>query len=170
MKQELTQSELNERIAIVRRFKSLLEAQRNKFREYLTVLEKQQCTIEAEDGDALAAHTELSSQIVANITNLQKVIVPMQALYESGATPPAQGSDGSADSADQSGVTQIQTELADLQRRVLLQNEHNQMLLQAHLRQLRTQIAVFDLKNPYRGKRSVYAEKTSAGSMFAVEA
>ena len=168
MAQELTQTELDERVAILRRFKSLLEAQRNKFREYLTVLEKQQEKIEADDGNALASHAELETQIVATIANLQKVIVPMQALYE-GSQPAASGSRAGVP-CDEGGVMQIQAELAALQRRVLMQNERNQSLLKAHMSRIRTQIADFGLKNPYRGRRSVYAEKPSAGAMLAVEA
>ena len=48
-KKELSAKELEERIAILRRFKSLLEQQRNKFQEYLTVLENQQNKIEKDD-------------------------------------------------------------------------------------------------------------------------
>ena len=33
--EELTQQELDERVALLRKFRSLLEQQRNKFREYL---------------------------------------------------------------------------------------------------------------------------------------
>ena len=82
MTKELSQEELDERVAILRRFRSLLEQQRNKFREYLLVLEKQEGTIEAEDPDAIIAHSELEEQIVRNIGSLQKVIAPMQQLYQ----------------------------------------------------------------------------------------
>ena len=34
---EISQEELNERVAILRKFRSLLEQQREKFREYLKV-------------------------------------------------------------------------------------------------------------------------------------
>ena len=66
----LTQEEIDERIAILKRFRKLLEEQRNKFREYLDVLEKQQSAIENGDTDAMLAHTELEQQIVANIGSL----------------------------------------------------------------------------------------------------
>ena len=35
---ELTQAQIDERIAVLKRFRTLLEQQRNKFREYLHVL------------------------------------------------------------------------------------------------------------------------------------
>ena len=64
----LTQEEIDERIAILKRFRKLLEEQRNKFREYLDVLEKQQSAIENGDTDAMLAHTELEQQIVSAST------------------------------------------------------------------------------------------------------
>ena len=154
---ELTQAEINERIAILKRFRSLLEQQRNKFREYLKVLESQQGKIELDDGDALMAHAELEQQIVANIMNLQKVIVPMSELYkERGAH------------LEEESVTSIQKELDKLQKQVLVQNERNRELLKNHIVQIRTQIA--SLKNPYKNNRSVYAKKETVGKLVAVEA
>ena len=38
---KLNDSEIAERVAVLKRFRSLLEQQRLKYREYLTVLEKQ---------------------------------------------------------------------------------------------------------------------------------
>ena len=79
---ELTQEELDERVALLRKFRSVLEQQRNKFQEYLTVLEKQQDSITKENPESLIAHTELEQQVVKNIANLQKVIVPMSKMYK----------------------------------------------------------------------------------------
>ena len=81
--QKLSQNEINERVAVLKRFKTLLERQRDKFREYLSVLEKQQTSITEENTDALIAHTELEQQVVSNIAGLQKVIVPMAEMYSS---------------------------------------------------------------------------------------
>ena len=81
--EQITQEELNERIALLKKFRLLLEKQREKFREYLTVLEKQENSIEDENAEKLLAHTELEQQVVANIMNLQKVIVPMSELNKS---------------------------------------------------------------------------------------
>ena len=110
MEKELTQEELNERIAVLRRYRTLLEAQREKFREYLLVLEKQEIKIAEDDGEALAMHAQLESQIVANIAGLQKVILPIQGMYEK---------------AGIAGAEAMQAELKDLQQRVLAHNERN---------------------------------------------
>lgn len=153
---EITQEELNERVAILRRLKSLLEEQRGKFREYLTVLEKQQDSITSENPESLLAHTELEQQVVKNIASLQKVIVPMSKMYKANA-----GNDAS--------IQKIQNELSDLQDKVLKQNAINRDLLKVHIEQLRAQIAGF--KNPYKANRSVYAnvQTQNVATMVHVE-
>lgn len=154
---EISQEELNERVALLKKFRSLLIQQRAKFQEYLTVLEKQENSIETENSENLLAHTELEQQIVANIMNLQKVIVPMSELYkERGAH------------LEEESVTSIQKELDNLQKQVLVQNERNRELLKNHIVQIRTQIA--SLKNPYKNNRSVYVKKETVGKLVAVEA
>ena len=152
----ITQEELDERVALLRRFKSLLEEQRGKFREYLTVLEKQQDSITDENPENLLAHTELEQQVVKNIANLQKVIVPMSKMYK-------------AKAGDDASIQKIQNDLSDLQDKVLKQNAINRDLLKVHIEQLRAQIAGF--KNPYKANRSVYAnvQAQSVATMVHVE-
>lgn len=154
---EISQEELNERIALLKKFRSLLLQQREKFQEYLTVLEKQETSIESENSEKLLAHTELEQQVVSNIMNLQKVIVPMSELYkERGAH------------LEEESVVAIQKDLNDLQQKVLEQNAKNRELLKAHIVQIRSQIS--SLKNPYKNNRSIYAEKATVGNLVAVEA
>ena len=49
----LNDSEIAERVAVLKRFRSLLEQQRLKFREYLKVLEQQEKSISDENTDAV---------------------------------------------------------------------------------------------------------------------
>ena len=157
---EITQEELNERVAILRRFRSLLEEQRGKFREYLNVLEKQQDSITSENPESLLAHTELEQQVVKNIANLQKVIVPMAKMYKAngGNTSPV---------AEDAEIAKIQNELSDLQDKVLKQNAINRDLLKLHIEQLKSQINNF--KNPYKTNRSVYTTVQPVAQMIRVE-
>ena len=162
---EITQEELNERVAILRRFRSLLEEQRGKFREYLTVLEKQQDSITSENPENLLAHTELEQQVVKNIASLQKVIVPMAKMYHAGnnsASPVTSA-------AEDAEIAKLQNDLSDLQDRVLKQNAINRDLLRVHIEQLKSQIAGF--KNPYKANRSVYAnvQAQAVATMVHVE-
>ena len=157
---EITQQELDERVALLRKFRSLLEQQRNKFQEYLNVLEKQQDSIASENTESLIAHTELEQQVVKNIANLQKVIVPMQKMYKA-AVPMAH-------TAEDNSITQIQNELNTLQEKVLKQNQINRDLLRNHIETIRNQIQNF--KNPYKNVRSVYAQPQNIASFVEVEA
>ncbi len=157
---EITNEELNERVALLRRFRTLLEQQRNKFQEYLDVLEKQQDSITSENPEKLIAHTELEQQVVKNIANLQKVIVPMSKMYKDAGIP--------LNSVENKSIEHIQDELSDLQDKVLKQNQINRDLLRIHIEQIRTQIQNF--KNPYKNTRSVYAQKQPVATMVHVEA
>lgn len=156
--ENITQEELNERVAVLRRFRTLLEQQRNKFQEYLTVLEKQQDSISSENTTALLAHTELEQQVVKNIENLQKVIVPMGKMYKS-VTKSA---------SEDASIQNIQSELSELQNKVLVQNQKNRDLLRVHIARLKTQIDGF--QNPYKNVRNVYGQNVNVGTMVEIQA
>lgn len=158
--EEITQEELNERVEILKKLRALLEMQRNKFREYLKVLEQQEHSIETENSEALIMHTELEQEVVKGIANLQKVIIPMSELYKS--------SSSSDENISDSAVNELQEDLSTLQNKVLAQNEKNRELLRTHMTQIKTQIEQF--KNPYRNVKSVYAQKVTAGNFVEVEA
>ena len=101
--------------------------------------------------EKLLAHTEIEQQVVQNLSNLQKVIVPMTKMYNS--------INGKTGAQEDQEISRIQNELSDLQEKVLKQNEINRELLRAHVDVLRKQITNF--KNPYRNNRSVYANAQS---------
>ena len=157
--EELSNQELEERVAILKRLRFLLEQQRNKFKEYLTVLEKQQNSIDKEDSEALIKHSELEQQIVKNISNLQKVIIPMNKMYST-----INGS--SAKTQNDSEIEKIQNELSDLQSKVLRQNEINRDLLRVHVENIKRQINNF--KNPYKNNRSVYAQSQKVAQLVEI--
>ena len=131
---KLNDSEIAERVAVLKRFRSLLEQQRLKFREYLTVLEKQEKSISDENTDAVLQHTELEESIIAEIFTIQKVIDPLEYMYTNICKN------------EHSDIPHLKTDLDDLQKRVLAQNKRNRELLQTHITGLRQQIA--SLKRP----------------------
>lgn len=157
----ISQSELDERVAILRRFRSLLEQQREKFREYLHVLELQESDVLSDKADAVVAHAELSGHIVKGISSLQKIIVPMQKLYEKSGAP-------LGNTEDDASVLKLQTDLNDLRERVLAQNEKNKVLVKNYMLTIRTEIE--SLKNPYRTSKSIYAGQESDGNLVHIEA
>ena len=134
----LNDSEIAERVAVLKRFRSLLEQQRLKFREYLKVLEQQEKSISDENTDAVLQHTELEESIIAEI------IDPLEYMYTN-----------ICKNTDHSDIPHLKTDLDDLQKRVLAQNKKNRELLETHITGLRQQIA--SLKRPYAHKESIYA-------------
>ena len=157
---EITNEEVEERIAVLKRLRFLLEEQRNKFKEYLTVLEKQQTSIDTEDSEALIKHSELEQQIVKNISNLQKVIVPMNKMYKTIAKTSNNLENPDAE------ISKIQNELADLQQKVLAQNKINRDLLRVHLENIKRQIANFN--NPYKNSKSVYTKTENVAKFVEI--
>lgn len=152
---DISQEELEERVRLLHRFKDLLQQQRAKFQEYLNVLEKQQDSITEENADNLMVHTELGKQVVQNLVNLQKVIIPMKKMC------PVQNDED---------IQNLQEELVDLQEKVSKQNEINRDLIRVHMESLISRINNF--KNPYKNNRSVYASSQSnkVASLISVEA
>ncbi len=144
--QELTNLELAERVAVLKRFRSLLKQQRSQFREYLQVLERQEKSITEENADAIVRHTELEESILSNIFTMQKVIDPLETLYNS----VCDGSTGT-------DVPKLKAELEHLQAEVLDKNKKNRELLQTHLAGLRKKLA--GLKRPYAHNESIYAQE-----------
>lgn len=162
MAEEISQKEFDTRVAVLRRFRSLLEQQRAKFQEYLLVLEKQQEGIENENTEAIARHTELEQQIVSNITTLQRVIKPMEALYVSHGAFLTDGLE------DEQEIPKLKTDLDKLQKQVLAMNEKNRILLSARMSQVRTRMENF--RNPYRTNRSIYANDSQTASIIQIQA
>ena len=156
---EISKTELDERVAILRRFRTLLEQQKSKFQEYLKVLECQETSINSENADAIIAHSELETQIMAGIGNLQKVIEPMQKLYQS--TEAAKYSP-----QDAVPISKVQDDLAKLQAQVLEQNQKNRDLLKNHMAQLKQQINNF--QNPYKYRKSAYVAQENMGNRIQI--
>lgn len=161
MQEALSQKELDERIAILRRFRTLLEQQRDKFKAYLRVLELQEPLISGDGGILPDGHSELGSLLVHDIGELQKAIVPMQLLYR--RTHAA-----TSNPAEAVPVERLQEELGKLQEQALAQNKRNQQLLRTRLPEVRRELA--QLKNPYRSHQSVYAEKENMGAFVHIDA
>ena len=159
---EFSQKEIDERVAVLKRFKILLETQRNKFQEYLNVLEKQASSIETEDAESLKIHTEIENEVVNNIKNLQKVIVPMSELYNSSSR------EFFSSQSEEKSLDDLQKELSVLKEKVQNQNEKNRALLKVKMTKIKTQIDSF--KNPYRNAKSVYTKQTASPSLVEINA
>jgi FlgN protein. len=135
-RKEISDTELQMRVCVLKRFKSLLQEQRDKFSEYLYVLEKQELSIVQNNIEAVMQHTELENNIIQNILNIQKVIEPIEKIYY-------------LSNPEDKGVLQLKNELVRLQESVQKQNEKNRLILDEKMVTVRNEISNFPLRNKY---------------------
>jgi DNA repair exonuclease SbcCD ATPase subunit len=155
MAQIVGSEELSQRIAALKRFREMLQAQRDRFREYLAVLDKEQDVIARGDTEALLSYVELEEHIVKDIFNIQKVIDPLERLCRDLAAPGggakgAQAEEGTELGGLKAAVEQLKDEAAANAAR-------NRELLSRRMAEIRAEIK--DLRgNPYAARQSVYAD------------
>jgi hypothetical protein len=146
----IDEKELAQRVAILKRFRELLIRQRDRFRNYLTVLDKQQAVIGSGSANDVLAYVELEENIAADIFAMQKVIDPLELMYRE-AVP-----DFSADD-----VPAIKATLENLRKQSAAQSNHNRELISGRMDIIRREIK--DIKsNPFVQAGSVYREINTA--------
>jgi len=153
--QTLTEEELAHRVAILKRFRELLLEQRNRFQEYLVVLDKQRDVIEKGDTDALLSHVELEEKIVSDIFAIQKVIDPLEDLYR--ASYPERETE----------VPKLKAALEELKNEAVQRSQRNRDLLSKRMDQLRSEIKTLR-NNPFAARRSVY-DNSGAASFIDIK-
>lgn len=139
----LSKEELNQRVLVLKRFRELLVRQRNKFNDYMALVERQRSDIQNGDVDALVRHVEVEQGIVADIFAVQKVIDPLEDMYRaaySGAEP--------------DGIAELRSTLDELKDEIVVRNAQNRALLKQRMDMLRHEI--MSINNPYAKRKSVY--------------
>ena len=146
----LTPGELNQRVAVIKRFKELLQAQRDRFRAYLETLDKQQEVIQSGTADDLLRHVELEEKIVADIFSIQKVIDPLEKMYRASrpAIPAKSGSKSGENSSGADEVSGLKEALKGLKAEAVVRSERNRALLAQRMAGLRSEIKSLR-NNPY---------------------
>jgi DNA repair exonuclease SbcCD ATPase subunit len=135
--------ELDRRIATLKRFREMLQAQRDRFREYLAVLDKQQDVIARGDTEALLSYVELEEHIVKDIFNIQKVIKPLERLYSDLAEEDA-------------GLEGLKAAVERLGNEAAANAARNRSLLSRRMTEIRAEIRSLR-GNPYAARQSIYA-------------
>jgi hypothetical protein len=149
-------AELDRKVAILHRFRELLIQQREKFRRYLDVLDRERDDIQEGDVDTLAAHVEMEEQIVSEIYTFQKAIDPLEEIYR--AAYPAASEDPE--------LPAIKGSLEQLREEVLRRNAENRSLLKRRMEIVRAEIAGF--RSPLKARSSVYAAQ-GGGTLVDIE-
>ncbi|MDR2181475.1 MAG: flagellar protein FlgN [Treponema sp.] len=148
--------ELERRVAVLRRFRELLRSQRDHFRQYLEVLDKQQDVIKNGDADALIAHVELEEKIVSDIFAVQKVIDPLEAMYAAQF-----GAEGPAAGAEAREVPGLKAALEELKAEALIRSGRNRALLDRRMAEIRQEMKTLRSK-PYAIHRSAFSTDAPA--------
>jgi hypothetical protein len=161
----MSPEELAQRVAILRRFRTLLQEQRDRFRAYLAMLDTQQDVIETGSAEDLLTHVELEEKIVADIFSIQKVIDPLEDMYHaiiSGFAPPARAQ-ASPHSGDADDVPSLKAALADLKHEAVIRSSRNKDLLSRRMVELRSEIQALR-DNPYaaNARRSAFSSGSTA--------
>jgi len=146
---EISPSELKQRVTVLKRFKELLKAQRDRFSAYLDTLDRQKDVIERGSADDLLHHVELEEKIVADIFSIQKVIDPLEKLYQSAKTEsPPKGKPLAAKQSDGEEVISLKQALDGLKAEAVVRSERNRELLTKRMAELRSEIKTLR-SNPY---------------------
>jgi hypothetical protein len=153
---ELSPTELAQRVAVLKRFRELLQAQRDRFRDYLAVLDKQKDIIEQGGVDSLLAHVEVEEKIVADIFAIQKVIVPLEAMYRTAY--PGGGGDSAAPVSE---VKSLKDALEGLKAEAIARTGRNKALLAGRMDGIRAEIKKIKT-NPYIAARPAYSDEGTA--------
>ncbi|MDR0410026.1 MAG: flagellar biosynthesis protein FlgN [Spirochaetaceae bacterium] len=146
----LSSEEIKKRTAVLRRFKELLIEQRQRFRDYIDVLDKQKDVIENGRPEDILAHVELEENVAAGIVAVQKSLEPMRFLYEA-VCPDTQDGD----------IPEISAALECLKNETFQRVKCNKDLLQKRMVLIRDELK--NLRgNPFTKRKSIYAENQSA--------
>ncbi|MDR1240205.1 MAG: flagellar biosynthesis protein FlgN [Treponema sp.] len=154
--------ELAQRVAILKRFRTLLTQQRDRFRSYLEVLDKQKDIIEKGDPDELLAHVELEEKIVADIFSIQRVIDPLEDMYRAALSgfEPA-GNVFRSGNREPDEVQSLKTALESMKNEAVIRSTRNKEMLSKRMAELRSEIKSLR-NNPYTARRSGFSDGGTA--------
>jgi hypothetical protein len=160
VRDDLSPNEVSQRVAVLKRFKELLKAQRNRFHAYLEILDKQKDVIEQGTADDLIQHVELEEKIVSDIYAIQKVIDPLEEMYHAARldTPQRFGKDAG------DGVPDLKAALDSLKSEAITRSGRNKELLSKRMLELRAEIKSLRA-NPYTQRQPAYSNAGTGGKV-----
>ena len=157
---EIDSTELSQRVAILKRFKTLLTQQRDRFRNYLDLLDKQQSVIESGTAEELLTYVEIEEKIVADIFSIQKVIDPLEEMYYT-VISGSQSGKVTAKPQSNDEVPGLKASLEKLQSEAVIRSTKNKELLSKRMLELRSEIKALR-NNPYAARRTGFNDTNTA--------
>jgi flagellar biosynthesis/type III secretory pathway chaperone len=150
--------ELQERVALLKRLKQNLKAQRKKFHNYLNLLEKEGQSIEEGKIEILESQVAMETNLVGEITALQRVIEPLDQMVRT--TLPKKEME-----QQDKELEDLRSSLDNLREQVQEKNTFNRQALEQAMEQVKNKI--FKIK-PKRGKNPYGGYRQSAPSMIDI--
>jgi len=163
-KTKISDSELAQRVAVIKRFKDLLVQQCERFRTYLAVLDRQELLIGIDSADEIIAHVELEEQIVADIFTIQKVIDSMEVMYN--AVGAAAG-DSAGLYLPANDVPELKATLEDLKIQAAVRSRRNRDLISSRMEEINNDIQAIK-NNPFMSTVRFSLNKNAAPSLVDV--
>ena len=150
---EISPSELGQRVAVIKRFRELLKAQRDRFQAYLNALDKQKDVIQSGSTDDLLHHVELEEKIVEDIFSIQRVIDPLEKMYQTvkPESPVRAGAKTDRQKTGDDEVASLKEALDGLKAEAVIRAERNRELLSKRMAELRSEIK--SLRSGYTRRR-----------------
>ena len=174
---KISSGELERRVAILKRFRELLSQQRNHFQQYLNVLDKQKDVIEKGNPDDLIVHVELEEKIINDIFAIQKVIDPLEEMYQAhfsaskentfqrNHSGTGKNNTATAGISELPGVDRevpsLRSALEELRSEAVIRSERNRELLAKRMEELRQEMKTLRA-NPYAIHRSAFSQDSAS--------
>ncbi len=136
----LSQSEIEERVVILRRFREALLRRRERFSRYIEMLERQ--APGETSTDQIEIHVEMEQAIIHEIASFEQVIEPLQLMYRE------HDPDGAAD------LPHLKTAFERTRNQVLRHTIRSRELLKQEISSLRSEISSLRIM---RRNQSLYA-------------
>mgnify|MGYP006287310655 CR=1 FL=1 len=133
-----------ERAALLTRLRDNLLRQRERFEEYLLVLDAQEEAISEGDPELLNHYVQLESRIIAEIDSVQKVVAPLSEIYRAVTPEP------------DPEILDLKESLGRLHQEATKRNIKNQELLRSGMEGVREEISA--VRRPQR-TTNVYSSR-----------
>jgi hypothetical protein len=142
----VSETEVASRVLLLKRFRTLLLQQRERFESYIMVLDKQKEKIEEGSVEDLITHVEFEEKIIGDIISIQKVVEPMRAVISGAALTTAPE------------VEHITSTIDALRTEAAARIVRNKNLLSTRMGEIRTELNALRV-NPFARRKSPFASE-----------
>jgi len=140
-------AEFEERVAMLRKLRSYLEAQKQRLADYLALLDQQADNVHGVDSVRLEAQVSEEQRLVREIFAIQKAVTPLRGLYQERY--------GEAETV----LPELEEHLEQLKQQALQHNRRNRELLRDSMRRIQQEIR--SLRVPKRPRNPYASEETA---------